>query len=176
MKKPMLLIGFYALLLLLNFSCEDAMEGDMIPATTASQDLVLTSNTYTHWVFRFDTEGKADGSYVIGTNPDTHSNIHINLTDGVVADAWATQSGYFAANTSTPQTNHSLGLTGQIDPVPGQPLAEVLPQLSGCPYEVFCHADPQTFQTKCIHVLQPKSQRLCIPRAGEIKVYVPLSL
>lgn len=176
MKKPILRIGFYAFLLLLSFSCEDATEGDILPATTASQDLVLTSDTYTHWVFRFDTEGKADGSYHIGTNPDTQSNIHISITDGVVADAWATQSATIAATISTTQTTHSLGLTGQIDPSPGQPFAEVLPQLSGCPYDVFCHPDLQTFQTKCIHVLQPKSRRLCIPQAGEITVYVPLSL
>ncbi len=49
MKKPILLIGFYALLLLLNFSCDDATEADLFfeapQGPAASQSLGLQAPT-----------------------------------------------------------------------------------------------------------------------------------
>ncbi|MEQ9439426.1 MAG: hypothetical protein RIG62_10270 [Cyclobacteriaceae bacterium] len=176
MKKSMLLIGICSFFLMLNFSCEDPLEGDITADLTKNMDVVITSEVYTYWKFIYSTADKADGLYKIGFNPETNTNIYIAITDGVVVDAWgAAMKGFITTNSQETDVN-TFGLSNPTDPVPGQPSASVLPQFSGCPHDIFCHPDPQSSQNKCIYVQQPKSRRLCIPRSGDIWVYVPRSL
>ncbi|MEM9672509.1 MAG: hypothetical protein AAF992_07935 [Bacteroidota bacterium] len=174
MKKQLLLpISF----LLINTSCEDPLEGNIVPFNTNIGGLETNPNT--HWKFtNFSTEGKPDGNHILGTNPTSGSVIYLEVVNGVVVDAWATQPQSFTtrSQSTTTQVNQQFGFTSPIDPVHGQPIAAVLPRLNGCPHDGFCNPDPQTLNTKCITVLQPKSKRLCIPYSGAIKVYVPFSL
>lgn len=178
MKKQLLLPFLF---LLFNVSCEDPLEGNIVPYNTNIGG--LEANPYTHWMFTyFSTEGKPDGNHILGTNPTSGSIIHVEISDGVVVDAWATQprSVTTQLQSKVTQSNGQFGFTSPIDPVPGQPIAAVLPDLTvkkgACTYDVFTHPDPQTLDNKSIHIEQPKSVRLCFPYSGPITVYVPFSL
>ncbi|WPP50756.1 hypothetical protein [Catalinimonas niigatensis] len=175
MKMRPLTIVSYLIFLLFTIACEDPLEGDISPQHTQVGDFKYTSAT--HWVFLYNTENKPDGNHLIGINPDTQSKIYVRIIDGVVIDAWGTSSNFIGITNLYPSTStHNFDLSDRIDPIEGQPKSSVLPQLTGCPYDVFCHPDPQTFQNSCIHVKQQKSSKACIPWEGEIIVYIPLSL
>ena len=203
MKKHFLWFG----LLLIIVSCEDTMEGDIVPRhPDTTSDLGKFSINpyapYTHYEFVFSTEGKADGSCFIGTNPASGSDIYIEIKNGVAVDAWAEQPAALITR-NTAQASAALGFT--TPPVHGQPQLVVLGQIAPLPdfcYQWFSHPDPQTQQDRWIMVVQPAWEpgitwaaaaagsseaaavhqsatmalQPCIPSPGEVQVYVPIAL
>lgn len=181
MKKSLFQTGISFLFLLLLFSCEDALDGMVSPAYPTGVIIAPGGGVNTHWQFINTTVGKADGDYCIGSNPTTNTHIYITVADGVVVGLWGSQFQAFAALPNTSGIKkHDFELANPTDPIPGQPFACTLPQLtlegSRCDYfEVFYASDPQTLDEVSIHVAQPKFTRTCIPYTGQFNVYVPMS-
>ncbi|MEM8970041.1 MAG: hypothetical protein AAGE93_26730 [Bacteroidota bacterium] len=184
MKKLLL---YPILLLIFNASCEDPLEGNITPLNTNIGGIELPPDQdHTHWWFIKSTEGVGDAPFYVGTNPDTKSDIYVRIENGTVVDAWATTTKHLAIKHSHTQVGLSGDFTAPLDPIHGEPIAAVLPQIickeKNCPppLEAFCHPDPQTLDTKCIHVGQASSEfeyeLKYQPSPRSFSAYVPVSL